>query len=126
MEVMNEGKLLRDIRDELDLTQRELAEEIGTRQQAIAMIENGKRGVPKRVVKALNKVFGIDFYGSLNVGNIVRVENAEKCSVEEIYKLSLTAKIRSLSTVNKVMELLKNIEDMSVLKVDEVHYQQEV
>ena len=126
MKEITEGKLLKDIRDELDLTQRELAEETGTRQQAIAMIENGKRGVPKKVVKALNKVFGIDFYSSLNTGNIVRVENDEECSVEEIYKLSLTAKVRSLSTIYKVMELLKNIEDMSVLKVDEVHYQQEV
>lgn len=125
MEVMTEGKLLRDIRDELDLSQRELAEETGTRQQAIAMMENGKRGVPKKVVKALNKVFGIDFYGSLNTGNIVRAENAEECLVEETYRLSLTAKIRSLSTVNKVMELLKNIEEISVLKVDEGYYQQQ-
>jgi transcriptional regulator with XRE-family HTH domain len=120
---MTEGKLLRDIRDELDLTQRELAEEIGTRQQAIAMMENGKRGVSKKVVKALNKVFGIDFYGSLNVGNIVRAENDEECSVEETYRLNLTAKVKSLSTVNKVMELLKNIEEISVLKVDEGYYQ---
>lgn len=125
MKEMTEGKLLRDIRDELDLTQRELAEEIGTRQQAIAMIENGKRGVPKRVVKALNKVFGIDFYGSLNVGNIVKAENAEECLVEETYRLSLTAKVKSLSTVNKVMELLKNIEEISVLKVDEGYYQKQ-
>jgi hypothetical protein len=87
------------------------------------MMENGKRGVSKKVVKALNKVFGIDFYGSLNVGNIVRAENDEECSVEETYRLNLTAKVKSLSTVNKVMELLKNIEEISVLKVDEGYYQ---
>ena len=57
---------------------------------------------------------------------MIRVENDEECSVEKIYRLSLTAKIKSLSTINKVMELLKDIEEISVLKVDEAYYQQEV
>lgn len=124
MTEISEGKLLRDIRDEMDLTQREFAQKFGSTQQIIAMIEKGQREVPKSIIKALSN-FGIDFYGSLNVGNIVRAENDEKCLVEETYRLSLTAKIRSLSTVNKVMELLKDIEEISVLKVDEGYYQQQ-
>ena len=125
MAEISEGKLLRNIRDELDLTQREFAQKFGSSQQIIAMIEKGQREVPKSIIKALSN-FGIDFYGSLNVGNIVRAENDEECLVEEMYKtyrLSLTAKIRSLSTVNKVMELLKDIEEISVFKVDEGYYQ---
>jgi transcriptional regulator with XRE-family HTH domain len=124
MEVMTEGKLLRNIRYELNLTQMEFAEKFGSSQQAITMIERGQREVPKSLIKALSD-FGIDFYGSLNTGNIVRVENAEECLVEETYRLSLTAKIRSLSTVNKVMELLKDIEEISVFKVDEGYYQKQ-
>ena len=103
-------------------TSKEFAEKFGSSQQVITMIERGQREVPKSLIKALSD-FGIDFYGSLNTGNIVRAENAEECLVEETYRLSLTAKIRSLSTVNKVMELLKNIEEISVLKVDEGYYQ---
>lgn len=124
MKEITEGKLLRDIRYELNLTQMEFAEKFGSSQQVITMIERGQREVPKSLIKALSD-FGIDFYGSLNVGNIVRAENAEECLVEETYRLSLTAKIRSLSTVNKVIELLKNIEEISVLKVDEGYYQQQ-
>ena len=122
MKEMTEGKLLRDIRYKLYLTQKEFAQKFGSSQQIIAMIEKGQREVPKSIIKALSN-FGIDFYGSLNTGNIVKAENAEECLVEETYKLSLTAKIRNLSTVNKVMELLKNIEEISVLKVDEGYYQ---
>ena len=124
MTEISEGKLLRDIRYELNLTQMEFAQKFGSSQQTIAMIERGQREVPKSLIKALSD-FGIDFFGSLNTGNIVRAENAEECSVEETYRLSLTAKIRSLSTVNKVMELLKNIEEISVLKVDEGYYRQQ-
>jgi hypothetical protein len=57
---------------------------------------------------------------------MVRAENDKDCMAEETYRLSLTAKIRSLSTVNKVMELLKDIEEISVVKVGEFYYQQEV
>ena len=124
MTEISEGKLLRDIRYELNLTQMEFAQKFGSSQQTIAMIERGQREVPKSLIKALSD-FGIDFYGSLNTGNIVRAENAAECLVEETYRLSLTAKIRSLSTVNKVMELLKDIEEISVFKVDEVYYQQQ-
>ena len=124
MKEITEGKLLRDIRYKLDLTQREFAQKLGSSQQIITMIEKGQREVPKSIIKALSN-FGIDFYGSLNKGNIVRAENDKECSVEETYRLSLTAKIRSLSTVNKVMELLKNIEEISVLKVDEGYYQKQ-
>lgn len=124
MKEITEGKLIRDIRDELDLTQREFAQKFGSTQQIIAMIEKGQREVPKSIIKALSN-FGIDFYGSLNTGNIVRAENDKECLVEETYRLSLTAKIRSLSTVNKVMALLKDIEEISVLKVDEGYYQKQ-
>ena len=124
MKEITEGKLLRDIRNELDLTQREFAQKFGSSQQIIAMIEREQREVPKSLIKALSD-FGIDFYGSLNTGNIVRAENAEECLIEETYRLSLTAKIRNLSTVNKVMELLKDIEEISVFKVDEGYYQQQ-
>lgn len=124
MKEITEGKLLRDIRNELDLTQREFAEKFGSSQQVITMIERGQREVPKSLIKALSD-FGIDFYGSLNVGNIVRAENDKECLTEETYRLNLTAKIRSLSTVNKVMALLKDIEEISVLKVDEGYYQKQ-
>lgn len=125
MKETTEGKLLRDIRYKLNLTQEEFAQKLGSCQQVITMIEKDKRGVPKSTVKALNDAFGIDFYGSLNTGNIVRAENDKECLAEETYRLSLTAKIKSLSTLNKIMELLKNIEEISVLKVNEAYYQQE-
>ena len=124
MAEISEGKLLRDIRHKMNLTQREFAQKFGSSQQTITMIEKGQREVPKSIIKALSN-FGIDFCGSLNTGNIVRVENAGECLAEETYRLSLTAKIRSLSTVNKVMELLKNIEEISVLKVGEGYCQQQ-
>lgn len=124
MTEISEGKLLRDIRYKMNLTQREFAQKLGSNQQTITLVEKGQREVPKSIIKALSN-FGIDFYGSLNVGKIVRAENDKECLAEETYRLSLTAKVRSLSTVNKVIELLKDIEEISVLKVDEGYRRQQ-
>ena len=125
MAKITEGKLLRDIRYKMGLTQREFAQKLGSVQQIIAMIEKGQREVPKSIIKALSN-FGIDFYRSMNVGNAVKVEaNRERMS-EGVYTLSITAKVEDLSTVNKITELLGDVIEMSVFKVGEGYYKQEV
>lgn len=116
---MNEGLLLKDIRCELGLSQREFAQMLGSNQQTMTLIENGKRGTPKGVIKALYGM-GIDFYNSLNEGKIVARGNVEMPHIEvkeEKYKLSLVATTKDISTVTKITELLEDIEEISINKV---------
>lgn len=54
-----DNSLFKDIRKEFRLSQAQFAEELGTSQQAIAMIENNRRGVPKSIIQALKAKYGI-------------------------------------------------------------------
>lgn len=54
-----DNTLFKNIRKALGLSQTQFAEELGTRQQIIAMVENNKRGVPKSIVAALFTKYGI-------------------------------------------------------------------
>lgn len=113
-----EGKFLRDIRYNLDLTQREFAEKLGSCQQTIAMIEKGEREVPKSIIKALSESFNIDFYGSINDRKPNTLSKIEFFNnVDTTYILSLTAKVQDTDVINKVTELLKDIQEISIIKV---------
>lgn len=62
-----DNTLLKNIRKALDLSQTQFAEELGTRQQIIAMIEHNKRGVPKSIISGLLSTYGISYDDNLKV-----------------------------------------------------------
>ncbi len=49
---------LKELRKNLGLTQKEFGEKMGMQQQAIAMIENGRRSLNERQIKAICAVYG--------------------------------------------------------------------
>jgi DNA-binding XRE family transcriptional regulator len=55
------GMILKNVREEKNLTQDELAKIIGTSRTAVTAIENGKRPVSKAMAKKLGKVFDIAY-----------------------------------------------------------------
>lgn len=62
-----DNTLLKKIRKALALSQTQFAEELGTRQQIIAMVENNKRGVPKSIISGLLSIYGISYDDNLKV-----------------------------------------------------------
>lgn len=62
---MNSSQLLKTLRLNLGLSQKELAQKLGSSQQVITMIENGHRGIPKSMVKTLWDVYKIPCYSVL-------------------------------------------------------------
>ena len=50
---------LKDIREDRDLTQREVAEHLHIRQNTFSQYENGQRGLPLDTLVKLAKYFGV-------------------------------------------------------------------
>ena len=53
------GMILKDVRVEAKLTQKELAEKLGTTKSVISAMERGKRPVSKAMAKKLGKIFNV-------------------------------------------------------------------
>ena len=48
------------IRKQFDLTQEQMAEELGVSRSQVAMLESGTRRVPPKLAKKIEKLFGLD------------------------------------------------------------------
>lgn len=79
---------LKKIRLKLGLTQKELAEKLGTHQQIIAMIENNKRECSKEIIRQLLNIYGLNFYDFND---------------DKIYKTELNELERELKQLNDLM-----------------------
>ena len=132
---MNSSQLLKTLRFNLGLTQNQLAKNLGTSQQVIAMIENGHRGIPKSMVQSLWNVYKIPCSSVLSNSPIE--ENSfdllqEKSNeiTENLEKDLKTYKLNIIATVkcrNK-KELLKLIadsflQDVEMLDIMESNYE---
>ena len=54
-----DNRLLKEVRIEEGLSQSQFAKKLGTSQQALALIENNKRGVPKSILGPLYEEYGL-------------------------------------------------------------------
>jgi transcriptional regulator with XRE-family HTH domain len=61
--------LLKQLREEHNLTQSQMAEKIGYSQQSISFIENGKRSPSTKQLKKISKIFGVSLNNLLEVTN---------------------------------------------------------
>ena len=59
--MLNDSEKLKQIRLSLDLTQLQLAEKCGVKQQVVAMVENGTRNTPDSFKLGFLKAFGVDY-----------------------------------------------------------------
>lgn len=63
-------QLIRDLREDHDLTQREVAAYLGVSQQTYSNYENGVREIPTNTVVALAKFYQVSTDYLLNSGNV--------------------------------------------------------
>ena len=132
---MDSSKLLKTLRLNLGLTQRELAKKLGTTQQAITLIEGGHRGIPKSMMKSLWDVYKIPCYSVLDDSfkekqeeNALKLLQSGNNEISE-EKMKKTFKVNIIATVeceNK-KELLKLIadsflQDIEMLDIMEAKY----
>ena len=55
-------KILKDLRVDLNMSQRELAEKVGVNYRTISSYETGARDMPVKVAKKICKVLNIDWW----------------------------------------------------------------
>lgn len=55
-------KILKDLRVDLNMSQRELAEKVGVNYRTISSYETGARDMPVKVAKKIGKVLNIDWW----------------------------------------------------------------
>jgi len=58
---MNTGKRIKELRLIKNITQKELAEKVGTRENYISDIENGKRKAGEKMLTKIADVFGMSY-----------------------------------------------------------------
>ena len=132
---MNSGQLLKTLRFNLGLTQNQLAKELGSSQQVIAMIENGHRGIPKSMSQVLWDKYKILCYSILS--NSSKKENSLGLSSEKSNEITgnleeglKVFKINIIATVkcrNKKELLRLNadsfLQDIEMLDIMEPNYE---
>ena len=117
---MNSSQLLKTLRLNLGLTQNQLAKELGSSQQIIAMIENGHRGIPKSMSQTLWDKYKIPCCSVLSDSSKEKEENFLRFIQEKsneitgnseknfkTYKLNIIATVKCKSK----KELLKSVAD---------------
>lgn len=57
---MEQGKIVKSLRDEIGLTLEEFGERLGVTKVAISNIENGKRNLTKQMAKAICREFSVN------------------------------------------------------------------
>lgn len=55
-------KILKDLRVDLNMSQRELAEKVGVNYRTISSYETGARDMPVKVAKKIGKVLNVDWW----------------------------------------------------------------
>lgn len=65
------NSLIRELREDNDLTQRAVASYLNISQQTYSNYENGKREIPTRIVVLLSKYYGVscEYLLGMNTGN---------------------------------------------------------
>lgn len=134
---MDSSKLLKTLRFNLGLTQNQLAKNLGTSQQVIAMIENGHRGIPKSMVQSLWNVYKIPCSSVLSNSSIEEnsfdllqeksneiTENLEKDL--KTYKLNIIATVKCRNK-KELLRLIADsfLQDIEMLDIMEIKYKGE-
>lgn len=132
---MNPGQLLKTLRFNLGLTQNQLAKELGSSQQIIAMIENGHRGIPKSMSQVLWDKYKILCYSILSNSSIEEnsfdllqeksneiTENLEKDL--KTYKLNIIATVKCRNK-KELLRLIADsfLQDIEMLDIMEPNYE---
>ena len=134
---MNSSQLLKTLRFNLGLSQKELAQKLGSSQQVVAMIENGHRGIPKSMVKTLWDIYKISCYSILtdsskekeeeNIFNFIQggsnkiTENSE----EKTFKVNIITTVQCKSK-KELLKLVANsfLQDIEMLDIMEVKWEE--
>ena len=124
---MNSSQLLKTLRLNLGLTQNQLAKELGTSQQAINLIENGHRGIPKSMSQVLWDKYKIPCCSVLSDSSKEKEENFLRFIQEKSDEITgnsekdlKTFKMNIIATVQckNRKELLKSIADSFLQDVE--------
>ncbi len=105
------GRFISRIREDRGITQKDLAEELGTTQSAVARIENGEQNVSTEMLAKISEVLGRAIV-SLGTGAVnFRIEGGRKLSGTVVTKASKNAAMGLLcaSLLNKNRTLLRNM-----------------
>lgn len=125
------GKVLKHLRVDLGLSQRQLAEKLGTTQQTIYMVESGNRGVPKSILGPLYKEFGLLYVDNrlerATVAEVVPItlDNTEQEQEKPLvtsneYKVTVTLGVRSSDKTSALTYVLNSMPKTEKCLVDKI------
>lgn len=125
------GKILKHLRVDLGLSQRQLAEKLGTTQQTIYMVESGNREVPKSILGTLYKEFGLLYVDNrlkrATIAELVPItlddieqEQGEPLVTPSEYKVTVTLSVHSLSRARAMTDVLDTMSRAKEFVVDKI------
>lgn len=106
-----ENRCIKWIRESLDLTQKQFAEKLGTKQQIIGMVENNKRDVSKNIIHALYTKFNIHYEEVKECRNrqeLLSIINNSSKIQDNPYTINLTLcvpKVNKVKILNQIISL---------------------
>ncbi|MFA5831739.1 MAG: UDP-N-acetylglucosamine 1-carboxyvinyltransferase [Candidatus Paceibacterota bacterium] len=117
------GRLISKLRQEVGMTQQELAAKIGSAQSAVARIETGEQNISTEMVSKISNALNRDIVRVSNGSINIRIEGGKKLSGEITTKTSKNGAMGLLaaSLLNKEKTTIKNVP-----KIEEVHRMVEV
>jgi UDP-N-acetylglucosamine 1-carboxyvinyltransferase len=117
------GRLISKLRQEVEMTQDELAKKIGSTQSAVARIETGEQNISTEMVNKISNALNRDIVRVSNGSINIRIEGGKKLSGEITTKTSKNGAMGLLaaSLLNKEKTTIKNVP-----KIEEVNRMIEV
>jgi len=117
------GHLISKLRQEVGMTQQELAKKIGSTQSAIARMETGEQNISTEMVEKISNALNRDIVRAANGSLNIRIEGGRKLSGEITTKTSKNGAMGLLaaSLLNKEKTTIKNVP-----KIEEVNRMVEV
>ena len=113
------------LRENLNLTQRQFADKLGTRQQIIGMVENNKRNVPKSVIHALYTEYNIHYEEIRNCKSRQELLNILNSNTDNKYIIHMAVSVNRgnrAEVLNKIISFTNEIGQLSKLEIEDIKW----
>ncbi|MEX0910029.1 MAG: helix-turn-helix domain-containing protein, partial [Candidatus Paceibacterota bacterium] len=124
------GSLIRNLRRERELTQKDLAHKMGTTQSAVARIENGEQNLSTEMLSKISEVLNSDIItvskGALNIQveggrklrGTIKTKTSKNAAVALMCASLLNENTTTLKNVPKIEEVFRLVEVLESLGVN--------